>query len=344
MIRIGIIGCGMIAQKRHAPEYAADERVQLAAFYDALPARAQELSDQYGGRAYADWKELIEQGDLDAVSVCSPNATHAEIAVYALEHGLHVLCEKPMATSLADCERMARAAKQANKLLFIGQNQRLAPAHVLARELIQKGEIGRPLTFQTAFGHEGPEVWTKTSNTWFYDRKKAAFGAVFDLGIHKVDLMEYLLGEPVVAVSAMLGTLDKKDAAGAPIGVEDNAVCLLRTRGGALGQLAASWTYYGGEVNSARVYGSEGVLCIYEDEARPLVLRRGGEVREYPVEAPIQTNDNQFDSGVIRAFVDDIALGRPATISGESVCRAMRAVFAAIESAQTGRTVELPPC
>lgn len=340
MLKVGIIGCGMIAKMRHAPEYAACRDVVLDAWYDAVPERAQALASQYGGRVYNDWRSMIEHGNLDAVSICSPNICHAEHAVYALEHGLHVLCEKPMATSLEECARMVQASKCSGRLLFIGQNQRLAPAHIKARRLIEEGVIGRPLTFQTAFGHCGPEVWTQTSNTWFYSKETAAFGAMFDLGIHKVDILCYLLGEPITAVCAMMGTLDKKDSEGQPIGVEDNAVCVLRTRSGMLGQMAASWTYYGSEVNATRIYGSKGALHIFEDPDHPLIFQNGERKQYYEV-AHIQTNKDQFESGVISAFVEDVRRGGPARISGESVYQSMWVVFAAIESARTGKLVEV---
>ena len=109
MVNIGIIGCGKIAQVRHIPEYAANPGAQLAAYYDLNPARAAELAKKYGGKAYASVEELLADKKIDAVSVCTSNVTHAEITIAALKAGKHVLCEKPMATTLADCEAMVRA-------------------------------------------------------------------------------------------------------------------------------------------------------------------------------------------------------------------------------------------
>lgn len=341
MLKVGIIGCGMITKHRHAPEYAARRDVQLCAWYDAAPGRAEEMAAQYGGRVYSDWKQLIEQGELDAVSVCSPNATHAEISVFALERGLHVLCEKPMATSLPDCERMVSAGQKAGRLLFIGQNQRFSKTHIKARAIIESGQIGRVLRFQSSFGHEGPEIWTKNSNTWFYDKNQAAFGAVFDLGIHKVDLLHYLLGERFVEVCAMLGTLDKKHSDGTLISVDDNAAMILRTAEGAIGTVSASWTNYGQEENATRIYGAEGVLHIFEDPKKPLYIQKGKRRRIVRDIEAMQTNENQFDTGIISAFVEAIQGGREASAAGESVCHAMRTVFGAVQSAQTGRRVRI---
>ncbi len=154
----------------------------------------------YGGKAYASVEALLADPTVDAVSVCSANASHAQIAVAALEAGKHVLCEKPMATTLADCERMVEAAKKSGKKLMIDQNQRLAGAHVKARELIEQGEIGSVITFATAFRHGGPETWSidPGQSTWFFDKKRAAMGAMADLGVHKTDLIQYLIGQTVV--------------------------------------------------------------------------------------------------------------------------------------------------
>ena len=105
MFHIGIIGCGKIAQVRHIPEYADNPDTQLTAFYDLNAARAQELAERYGAKAYDSVEALLADPNVDAVSICSANTSHAQIAVAALEAGKHVLCEKPMATTLADILR-----------------------------------------------------------------------------------------------------------------------------------------------------------------------------------------------------------------------------------------------
>ena len=134
MLKIGIIGCGKITEVRHAPEYAENPNCQLVAFFDVVPERAKALAEQYGGVAY-DSIEALLASDVDAVSVCVANAYHAQASIQALKAGKPVLCEKPMATTPEDCEAMVAAAKAAGKFLMIGQNQRLAKAHVKAREI-----------------------------------------------------------------------------------------------------------------------------------------------------------------------------------------------------------------
>ena len=161
-IGIGIIGCGKIAQVRHIPEYADNPDVELRGFYDLNYERAHGLTEKFGGEAYATVDKLIASPDIDAVSICAANFAHADLTIKALQAGKHVLCEKPMAVTLEECEAMVAEAKKAGKFLMIGHNQRLAKAHVWAKKLIKDGLIGRIITFRTTFGHGGPETWSIT--------------------------------------------------------------------------------------------------------------------------------------------------------------------------------------
>ena len=343
MINIGILGCGKIAQVRHIPEYAENPDVKLAAFFSPNRARAQEQADKYGGKVYDTAEALLADPEIDAVSICAANYAHAELSIQALNAGKHVLCEKPMATTLADCEAMVECAKKNGKFLMIGHNQRLAKAHMEAKRLIDEGLIGDIITFRTSFGHGGPETWAikPGKDTWFFDKSKAAMGAMADLGIHKTDLIQFLLGQKVVRSTARLATLDKRGADEELIGVDDNAVCIYEMADGTLGTMTASWTYYAAEDNSTVLYGTKGEMRIYDDPAHSIVVKLAdGTVETYDVEQ-IQTNDNQTKSGVIDLWVDCLKNNRAPEISGESALYAMRAVFASIESSQTGKTVEI---
>ena len=343
MINVGILGCGKIAQVRHIPEYAENPDVKLAAFYNPSRKRAEEQAEKYGGKVYDTAEELLADKSIDAVSICAANYAHAELSIKAMEAGKHVLCEKPMATTLADCEAMVECAKRTGKFLMIGHNQRLAKAHVEAKRLIDQGLIGDIITFRTTFGHGGPETWAINpgKNVWFFDKKKAAMGAMADLGVHKTDLIQFLTGQRVVRTTARLVTLDKRGEDGELIGVDDNAVCIYEMSGGAFGTMTASWTYYGAEDNSTVLYGTKGIMRIYDDPNHSIVVKLSdGEEQVYDVEH-IQTNDNQTKSGVIDLWVECLKNNTPPEISGESALYAMRAVFASIESSQTGRAVEI---
>ena len=344
MFGIGIIGCGKIAQVRHIPEYAEHKDAKLLGFYDINQQRAAGLAEQYGGTAYATVEALLANPEIQAVSICAANFAHAELTIAALNAGKHVLCEKPMAVTLAECEAMVEAAKKNNKFLMIGHNQRLAKAHSVARKLIVDGLIGDIVTFRTTFGHGGPETWSVDPglNTWFFDKTRAAMGAMADLGIHKTDLIHFLTGQQVVRTTARVTTLDKKDAAGNLISVDDNAVCIYELSGGAFGTMTASWTYYGAEDNSTVLYGTKGIMRIYDDPAISIkVILADGSKISYDVEA-IQTNDNQTKSGVIDLWMDCLMNNKAPEISGESALAAMRAVFASIRSSETGMAVEIP--
>jgi predicted dehydrogenase len=342
-IKIGIIGCGKIAQVRHIPEYAANPNSQVYGFYDINLARAEALAAQYGGKAYPTYEALLADPEIEAVSVCAANHVHAEITIAALKAGKHVLCEKPMAVTLAECEAMVGAAKESGKYLMIGQNQRLARAHAKAKELIEQGAIGKVLTFRTIFGHGGPETWSidPGSNVWFFDKTKAAMGAMADLGIHKTDMIQYVLGSKIVKTQAVLTTLDKRDATGGLIGVDDNAICIYQMENGVIGTMTASWTYYAAEDNTTVIYGTKGELRLYDDPKYSVQqINADGTRIDYQIDQ-IQTNDNQTASGVIDLFVDCLVQKKAPEISGENVLHAMKAVFASIESSAKGCAVEV---
>lgn len=342
-IKIGIIGCGKIAQVRHIPEYAANPHAEIYGFYDINQARAQELAQKHGGKVFASYEELLADPAIEAVSVCVANHAHAEISIAALKAGKHVLCEKPMAVTLEDCEAMVAAAEVSGKYLMIGQNQRLAKAHSKAKELIEQGAIGKVLTFRTIFGHGGPETWSidPGSNVWFFDKTKAAMGAMADLGIHKTDMIQYVLGSKIVKTQAVLTTLDKKDATGNLIGVDDNAICIYQMENGVIGTMTASWTYYAAEDNTTVIYGTKGELRLYDDPKYSVQqINADGTRIDYQIDQ-IQTNDNQTASGVIDLFVESLVEKKAPEISGANVLHAMKAVFASIESSAKGCAIEV---
>ena len=344
MNKVGVIGCGKIAQVRHLPEYAENKDAEIAAVFDLCRERAEEVAARYGARAYDSYSELLADPDIDAVSVCAANAAHCEITVAALRAGKHVLCEKPMAITLEECERMVETAKETGKYLMVGHNQRLTKAHAKAKELLGKGEIGSILTFRTAFGHSGPETWAIDSKSiWFFDKKMAAFGAMADLGIHKTDLIQYLTGRRIEEVMAVTATLDKQDASGKKIGVDDNSVCIYKMDNGIVGTMTASWTNYGAEENWTVLYGTEGVMHIYEDPKYSIIIEKKDGSRVYYQADQIQTNTSQTKSGIIDAWISCLTEGREPEISGEEALWAMRAVFAALESAETGKAVKTAP-
>ena len=345
MLKIGIIGCGTITRLGHAPEYQANPDCEITGFCGARPGSAEKLAAQYGAKAYDSIDALLDSG-VDAVSVCLVNADHARAAIAAMRRGVHVLCEKPMAVRLEDCVEMVRVQKEMGVKLMVAQNQRFNQAHAAARRMIEEGKLGRILSFQTTFGHPGPEGWTGQRDPSFFNKERAGFGVLADLGVHKTDLIHYLLGERIARVSARIDTMDKTFSDGTPIELEDNAFCLYTTESGVTGTMYASWTCYGQEINSTRIYGTDGVLRIYDDPEYSLILEwRDGTVERVSLDQMAsnseQTSGGRANSGVIDAFVHSILTGERPPIDGTDALDVMRVLFAAEQSAREGRAVDV---
>lgn len=275
--------------------------------------------------------------ELDAVSVCLPNYLHAKVTIVALDAGKHVLCEKPMATSRQEGEQMIEAAVKNGKKLMIGHNQRFVAAHVKAKKLIASGAIGKIYSFRTAFGHGGPEGWSVDGrNSWFFRRNEAFIGAMGDLGVHKTDLIRYLIGEEFTEVGSFVETLAKTDT-----DIDDNAVCILKSESGIIGTLAASWSYYHAD-NSTVIYGEKGILRLEDDPHCSLIAQyTSGEIVKYELDK-IQTNDagGQHNSHVIDAFVNSILNNEEPPVSGTEGLKSLNVVLAALESSQTKTIVK----
>lgn len=332
-LRIGVIGCGSIAQFRHLPEYAGNKQVELVAVCDIVEDRVNEVATKYNVKAYIDYKELIHSGEVDAISVCLPNYLHAPVSIEGLNNGLHVLCEKPMATSQEEADAMIAAAAKNEKKLMIAHNQRFVRSHQLARQLIESGEVGKIYSFRTAFGHPGPEGWSiDGKESWFFEKDKAYIGAMGDLGVHKTDLLRYLLGEEIVEVGAFIETTAKEFA-----DVDDTAVCALKTESGIIGTLAASWSYTAKEDNSTIIYGEKAILRLEENPNYSLIAQyTNGEVVNYEL-GKIQSNDEggQNTTHVIDHFVESILNNTEPLITGEEGMKSLAVIIAALKSNET---------
>ncbi len=346
-VRVGIIGCGRISERRHVPEYASHRNAEIIGYFDFRKEKAAALSREYGGRAFDSVEELLADPAIDAVSVCVANNAHADIAIKALNAGKHVLVEKPMAMTVADCEAMLEAAEKNDRFLMVAQNQRFNTGHLRAKELIEQGIIGKPLTFKTTFGHGGPERWCAeddgtgriSSDIWFFDKNVGVMGAMADLGIHKTDLIQFLLGERITSVSAKIMTLDKKTGDGKPIELEDNAILIYTLSSGVVGTMTVSWTYYGEEDNSTVIFGTKGVMRLYDNSPHTIQINtdRGDHIY-YDLDT-MMTNENQRNSGVIRAFVDSIVNGDRTYAAGPMEVNAIRAILAGFESSELDKTI-----
>ena len=349
MVRVGIIGCGRIAERRHAPEYAENKRAEIAGYYDGLAERAEALQKLYGGKIYESADALLADPDIDAVSICAANNAHAPLTIKALKAGKHVLIEKPMAMNSADAQKRVDTARETGRFLMVAQNQRFNTGHLRAKELIEQGIIGKPLTFKTTFGHSGPEFWCGhadrdgniSKDIWFFDKKIASMGVMADLGIHKTDLIQFILQDKIKSVSAKILTLDKTDSAGNPIELEDNAICVYTMESGVVGTMTASWTYYGEEDNSTVIFGTKGIMRLYSHPSHTIEIHTNrGDAIYYDLDV-MMTNVNQLESGVIRAFVEALVRGDRTQEAGDMEVNALKAVEAAFESSRIDQTITI---
>ena len=340
MYRIGIIGGGQIVQRRHLPEILDNPEAEVGAICDVVKERVEALAAQYNCKAYTNWKELVADPTLDAVIVAATNTTHAEMSIAALKAGKHVMCEKPMAVSLEEAQAMMRTAEECGKMLFIAQNQRLAPAHVKAKQLLQSGALGKVITFKSTFGHPGCERWAKEKKkTWFFQKSQSYFGCLADLGIHKIDVVRWMLDDEYTEVYARVETLNKTYEDGTPIDVEDNATMVLKTAKGATGTITVSWTYEY-EDGSTVFYCTDGVMTIYGDPVYQIVIKRFDGTEDYLKVGEIPNNKVQVKSGIIDEFVDSLNRG-VASISGKDGYEPLKVVFGAYESSRTNSVVKL---
>jgi predicted dehydrogenase len=325
-VRVAIIGCGAIARRAHAPGFRASERAELTAFVSRTRASAQTAADECGGGpVYDDWQEVVERDDVDAVAICSPNVFHVEQAVAAASRGKHVLVEKPIACTSQEADEMITAAQKAGVVLQVAHNLRYVPAVVGARDVVRGGRIGNVLSIRAAFGHGGPRTWAPDS-TWFFDTKLSGGGALIDLGIHIIDVVNFVTGSSGREVTGM--TFGNEPA-------EDAAQIVVRYSNGALGQIHASWVSRPAPDMSLTIFGTEGMLHF--DARTPLTLRPADGGKEEIALPDVQANP--FDD-FARTVGGEEPLGDAA--SGEEGRAAIAIVDAAYESARTGRRTEVP--
>lgn len=249
-MRFGLIGCGWAGDLR-AAAISRLAGFRLVAVADVDPTRARTLSETYGGSAEPDWQALVRRDDLDALIVSTPPALHAEMCIRALENGKHVLCEKPLARTPAECWQIVEASQRSNRLLATGFNYRFYPAIVKARDILDSGLIGELDHIRSYAGHPGGSEFT---HPWVHDVAVMGGGTLLDNGIHIVDLTRYFLGE----VAEVKGYAT--DNVWGFAGCEDNGFALLRSPGGAVASIQASWSEWRGYRFAIEVYGTRG--CV----------------------------------------------------------------------------------
>jgi len=338
-LRIGIIGCGAIAQELHIPEYLDSGEAEIIALSDTDLKKAQAANERYSLNAqlFPSYKDMLKKAAPDAVSVCLPNYLHCAATCDALQAGCHVLVEKPIAASMAEARKMVAFADKYKTLLAVNQSQRLYPAHIKAKEVLDSGILGKVLHVTAMFGHAGPEHWSP-SGKWFFNKKQARFGAMADLGVHKADLIRFLTGKEVAEVNAFYECLEKKGAT-----VEDNFVSTLKFTDGTIGTLSASWTVKGIDANYTILHCTNGTLrvCLLPD--RPLVANLVNPECEIVFKVPEPPSNTNLGWGLDTGghFCRAIKGDEPLFCPGVEGMKSLEIIFAAEEAAKKGRTVKL---
>jgi predicted dehydrogenase len=308
-LNVAMIGGGFMG-KAHAMAYAAMPMFFWPApvipvrkvVVDVSAAMAEDARDRFGfEEASSDWRAVIARSDIDAVDICTPNDTHAEIAVAAAKAGKHIICEKPLARTGAEAKTMLDAVKGGSTIHMVAFNYRRTPAVALARKYIEEGRIGTIRNFRGTYLQD----WSADPDSplsWRFQKKVAGSGAVGDIGTHVIDLARYLVGE-INAVSALTktynrtrpvqqGGVDKlgvgggdKTAQRAEVDVDDEMLTLLKFDNGAVGSVEATRNGYGrNNFLTFEIHGTRGSLSFnYErrDELQVMFADDPGDARGF---------------------------------------------------------------
>jgi predicted dehydrogenase len=285
-IKVGFIGCGGIAGQKHFPGMKQEQGVEMTAFCDIVRERAEKGAKEYGApgaKVYTDYRELLEDKTLDAVHVLTPNVSHSEITVAALEAGKHVLCEKPMAATTADAQKMLDARDRSGKLLTIGYQYRHNHENAIAKKVVDDGWLG------DIYYAEACYIRRRGVPTWgvFMDKAQQGGGPLIDIGTHALDLTLFLMNNYEVDHVAgtsfeKLGRLLTPDVQGqnnwrgAPdpwnnntYDVEDFAVGYIKMKNGAVIHLKASWALnIATNPGMVMLCGTKGGLDTYDSRVR----------------------------------------------------------------------------
>ena len=256
-VRIGIIGAGKIAERLHLPGYRDVAEAEVVAICDVKKNKADRLAGMFKIPAvYTDYKKMIKEAGIDAVSVCTPNYLHAEMAIFAANNKKKVLVEKPMSISIPAMKAMIAAAKKNKVLLMVEQSQRFDAAHQALKEILDSGVLGKFVSVRGKIGHSGPEYWSDDS-PWFFDKKLSGGGVSVDVGIHILDLIRYVTGRDVKSVAATMANLVKKQYK-----LEDSVEAVINFKDGTMGVFSTSWCTNPYE-QTITVYGNKGRATVW---------------------------------------------------------------------------------
>ena len=335
-IRYGIVGCGGIGAT-HAEAVRSADGATLVACANRSKAGARVFADDHGLDAwYTSVTAMIEDSDLDAVSVCTPSGTHADVTIEAAQAGADVLCEKPLDVYADRMDRMIDACEAADVTLAGVFQERFQPATRRAKAAIDAGELGQPVLGDAQVKWFRPQFYYDSAE-WRGTRAMDG-GAFMNQGIHSLDALQWVMGG-VESVQAATDTLARD------LECEDTGAMTLRFENGAVGTVAVSMATKGG-TDRTEINGTEGSLVVGESEIEQFRVGTGEESMWGAETESRETAGDPHDcgtghAGVVQDFVTAIREGREPEVPGREARAAVDIVLAAYESAETGERVRV---
>ena len=341
-VGVGIIGAGFIASL-HVEALARVPEARVVAVASPTAGHAEGFARRHGiPHAYADYRALLERSDVHLVTLSLPNDLHCQATLDAAAAGKHVVCEKPMATSLAECDRMIQACRAAGVKLMYAEELCFAPKYVRAKQLADEGALGRVYQVKQSECHDGPH------SDWFWNVERSGGGVLMDMGCHSIEFARWVFGKPrPLSVYAQLGTYVHQ---GRTRG-DDHSVCLVEYEGDRIGVAENSWARRGGVDDRAEIYGAAGLtiadllrgssLLTFSEPGYGYAVEKAPSTRGWTF-TMFEENWNygfpQEMAHFVRCVRDDLA----PLESGEDGRQVIELICAAYESARTGRKVSLP--
>ena len=321
-IKVAIIGCGQIA-RNHLDSYKRNPRVQVVACVDTDLGRAEALAKEVGARAYGSHQEMIQKEKIQGASICTVPSSHRQIVIDLLDAGLHVLCEKPLAMNVSQAQEMLKRATEKNRLLLTAFKLRFFEEVQKAKELIDKGSLGRILNFRLLFGG-----YMDMAGTWFVKKEISGGGVIMDNGPHAADLIRYLFGD-IDGVSATAMDV-------ANVGVEDTAKLTLFLKSGLAGTVDVSWAAWVTPSSYLEIYGEEGAILL-DLTGVTVKYKTWSDWKKIP-------NKGSIADGFARQidhFVEAIQNNQTTVIDAEAGLKAQRVIEAAYRSIEQKRRIEV---
>jgi len=268
-VKVGIVGSQFEADIHAASFQIAPEEAQVVAVASPTPGNAAALAKKYGiPRVFTDYREMLKEPDIEMVTIAAPNDLHAQITFDCAKAGKHVVCEKPLAMTIEECEAMVDAASRHGVLLLYAEELLFTPKYIKAKEMADAGAFGKVYLVKQSEKHFGPH------SPWFWDIARSGGGVFMDMGCHGVAFCRWFLNRAKIqSVYCQMGTYVHGDKTRA----EDNSLCILEFSGGAIGLVENSWARRGGMDDRVEVYGDAGVTYanLHMGNALPTYSERG---------------------------------------------------------------------